>query len=332
MPIIDRNRADNQDNTVVSIGNNSNSILSIVDLNENLKVSQMTRVFGDVFVGSSIDTERWDSSGTINSATVNLVSGCVQLSSGTNTAGSAVMRSVPVSYSPSGITSYFQAEIRLGDTGAASSRRRWGAFDSNDGYFFELNGTTLNIVSRKATVDTTVASGSWTGTVPTLDTNSHRYQIYWTSVYALFLIDRVVAHTLNITTTTLVLTPHLKLSFETTNIGSSVTRLLEVRNPLIGRIGIPNSESLSHYCSTNETRTLKIGPGKLHRMIIGDKGTLSGLLVVYDNTAGSGKILLSLDLTQVVPDGVGASLDIPFYLGLTYVTSGGNQRITFLWD
>lgn len=310
------------------------SRLAKTDYLGSLRTLPVSRLIGDVFFGTTIDTERWDTSSTINSATVNISSAMLQLSSGTNTAGSAVIRSVPCSYFQSGTTQYFQGFIRLGDTGAASSRRRWGAFDASDGYFFELNGTTFNIVSRKSTVDTTVAKASWNG-APfdfTLDTNINDYQIFWTDYKVYFVINDVLMHTITKTTATLTLTPHLKMSFESTNTGGSTTRLLEIHNPSINRIGNVNSDSLLRYTAAAETRTLKIGAGKLHGLVYGDKGTLSSTLTVYDNTAASGKIILSTDLTQVIPDGCTSRVDVNFYTGLTYVTTGGGIRITILWE
>lgn len=45
--------------------------------------------------------------------------------------------------------------------GVSNVRRRIGAFDANDGLFFELNDSTLSVVVRKGASDTSVASASW---------------------------------------------------------------------------------------------------------------------------------------------------------------------------
>ena len=55
----------------------------------------------------------------------------------------------------------------LNDTGKANNIRRWGYFDQFNGLFFELNGTTLNVVKRSnttgAVVDTPVPQSQWNG-------------------------------------------------------------------------------------------------------------------------------------------------------------------------
>lgn len=304
----------------------------LVDHLDTMKVSQITRLFGDTFPTNTLDAERWDTSSTVNSATVSSLSGYLQLSSGTNAAGAAIIRSVPAARFSPGQVNFFRAQVRLGDTGAASSRRRWGAFDANDGFFFELNGTTLNVVTRKATVDTAVASTSWTGGTYTLDTNFHSYEIYYTSTTVYFVIDKVVKHLITAGSATIVNNTSVKCSFESTNTGGTTTRVLEVINPSMDRMGSINEDVLSHFISAAETKTLKSAPGKLQRIIFGDKGNLSGTITFYDNTAGSGKILVQFDTTQIIPAGATAILDIPFSIGLTYVTVGGNIRTTVMWD
>ena len=64
-----------------------------------------------------------------------------------------------------GISKLVEMTVIIGDTGKTNVRRRWGYFDDDDGLFFELDGTTLNVVQRSSTsgtaVDTPVAQSSW---------------------------------------------------------------------------------------------------------------------------------------------------------------------------
>lgn len=57
--------------------------------------------------------------------------------------------------------------VVCGDSGKANNQRSWGLYDANDGVFFRLNGTTLEVVIRSSTsgsaVDTAVAQSNWNG-------------------------------------------------------------------------------------------------------------------------------------------------------------------------
>lgn len=64
-----------------------------------------------------------------------------------------------------GTSNIYKMTVACGDSGKAGNVRRWGAFDADDGVFFELNGTTLNAVIRNSTsgtvVETRVAQSAW---------------------------------------------------------------------------------------------------------------------------------------------------------------------------
>lgn len=66
-----------------------------------------------------------------------------------------------------GSSNFVLLDVALGDVGKTNNSRRWGAFDSNDGLFFELQATTLNAVIRNSTsgsvAETRVASSTWNG-------------------------------------------------------------------------------------------------------------------------------------------------------------------------
>ena len=67
-------------------------------------------------------------------------------------------------YQPGTMTKVMQT-IVVGDAGKAGVRRRWGYFDEENGVFWELDGTTLYVVTRSNTtgsvVDTRVAQADW---------------------------------------------------------------------------------------------------------------------------------------------------------------------------
>jgi len=69
-------------------------------------------------------------------------------------------------YQP-GVGNLVITTLSHGDLGKANNVRRWGYFDSDNGPYFELNGTTLNVVLRSSTsgamVETRVPQSTWNG-------------------------------------------------------------------------------------------------------------------------------------------------------------------------
>ena len=86
---------------------------------------------------------RGDSTVTYDSATL-----AVKLQ--TDTANDNLVTHTSDFYHPfiPGASTLFLMAARSGDSGKAGVIRRWGPFDPTDGFFFELNGTTLYIVHR----------------------------------------------------------------------------------------------------------------------------------------------------------------------------------------
>ena len=85
----------------------------------------------------------------------------------------------------------------------------------------------------------------------------------------------------------------------------------------------PGGSSSYNTNGVNETRTVRTGAGVLRGLII-NPGT-SSTFVVYDNTAGSGTVLVALT-TGGVSGGNGYFIDcfdVAFSTGLTYVSTGG---------
>ena len=91
-------------------------------------------------------------------------------------------------YSP-GVGHLIEMTLRVGDTGKANVRRRWGYFDDDNGVFFEMDGTDLYLVVRSnvsgSVVDTRVARQEWsddrldgTGNIG-FDLNVANANIYW---------------------------------------------------------------------------------------------------------------------------------------------------------
>jgi len=95
---------------------------------------------------------------------------------------------------------------------------------------------------------------------------------------------------------------------------------------LIAGEDIPNNRlyvethGTANNISSNTTTVVKSGAGLLHSITINTKGASSNTATVYDNTAGSGTKLATIDTTSAI----GAlAYNIVFSTGLTIVTATG---------
>jgi len=93
-----------------------------------------------------------------------------------------------------------------------------------------------------------------------------------------------------------------------------------------------SSAATPGYSSTNittaTTPTVKTGSGTLHSININTAGGAVSTTTVYDNTAGSGTKLATIDSTKVGPN----VYDVAFATGLTLVTTGsGAPDVTVAW-
>ena len=71
--------------------------------------------------------------------------------------------------------------------------------------------------------------------------------------------------------------------------------------------------------TTATTTTVKSGAGVLHQVTVNTKGTIASTITIYDNTAGSGTKIGTIDSLNLA----GAfAYDVGFTTGLTLVTTG----------
>lgn len=101
----------------------------------------------------------------------------VRLSVGGTNADRERFRSTDYVRYQSGKSTRVGITVSHSNAGNSNQTRRWGLFDDNNGVYFELSGTTLNVVILNNGTPTVVPSASWASTsTPTL-TNLNLYEI-----------------------------------------------------------------------------------------------------------------------------------------------------------
>ena len=305
-----------------------------VDPMRTIASSSPFRLVGTNFNGTTKDTNFWTE--TVAAAgTVTQASNQITLATGITANGSATYTGNHFTRYLAGSANFFRGVIQLPDTGTANNIRRWGAFVATDGMFFELNGTTLNVVTRIGSSDAPVAAAAFNTATFTMDTNAHTYEIWYNNSKIWFYIDDVLRHVVSAATAPMVGTYSLKCAFSNTNASGSILNvLLNCRAASIYRFGGVHSLPVGYNTvATAETRTLKYGPGQLHKIIIGGLGSANCTTTVYDNIDGTGTVMIKLTTNDKI--GYPTSLDIgtSFAIGLTYVTAGTTvPSMTFVYE
>lgn len=288
------------------------------------------RLLGSSFSGTTLDSELWTSSATGTGAVAH-PGNEADLTTGATANSSIQLTTTRTARGMSGTVQWIRCVIQLGDTGTTNNVRRWGAFDDNNGVFFQLSGTTLSVVTRKATSDTAVASGSWNGTAFTLNTNVNSYDIIFTASTVYFYVNSVLVHTASFPTATWSLSRTLPMRLQNTNSGGSTSNVsLKCRAITVERFGEEHSRPMYKNIAGNATTICKRGSGTLHRLILNAPNT-TGTITMYDNTTASGTLIATLDMAKSSSI-VDLDYNVDFNNGLTVVTASTPGDITVIWD
>lgn len=185
----------------------------------------------------------WTST-TANGGTATSTGGEGVLQTSASATGSAQLTSTTIPYLP-GQSAWLNSAVRFNDTGSAGNIRRLGVFTISgttpqEGFYFELSGTTLNAVVVKAGTPTAVASTSWSrvASAPfTLTTNYHSFEIRFTANSVQFYVDNVIRHIHTGTTSAITTTLNFPITLQSINTSGATNRSINVRNIGYGRFG-----------------------------------------------------------------------------------------------
>lgn len=296
-----------------------------------LRTVEPVRLVGSQFSGSTVDSNFWTAAAGTG-GTVTQANGLITITNGATADNVASVTSVRTARYVPGYTNRFRGNFIL-SAGAANVVRNFGAFTATDGYFFQLSGTTMAIVHRKASGDTVVAQAAWDNpTGFTLDTNQHNYEIYYNNMAAWFVIDGTLVHTVRATTAPLTGEINLPVKLECKSInGGTTTKDLVVVNAFISRLGALRTENTSRFISgANTGVALKLGAGRLVRVVF-YPGANGNVCQLYDSpTTTANQVGELVGAAQPIP--LSADFDIPFFNGLWVVTTGANSRTTIVYE
>lgn len=281
-----------------------------------LHTTEPELLFGFPF-GTNLDSQFWTlaNTGTGSGAMANSV---LSLSTGTtaNSTSKVIHKFVNILQSINENLCTIYAS--LSDTGVTNNQRSWGAFNTAEGVFWQLDGTVPSLVTRSAGVDTKITV--FNGGAFVLNTEFHKYDIKYSQSTAYFYQDDILIHSL-LNSTNLYNKPHFPLRFTNDNIaGGATNTTLSIRTAEVSRLANRDSQAHSTRLAANATTTLKNSPGVLRRVTIGVKGLTANTLTLYDNTAGSGTILAVIDTTAAVGT---LTYDATFSIALTAVVATG---------
>lgn len=314
----------NQNVTITDKNNGRSPRISFMD---DLRTTKIVRLCGTNFMGTTLDTNFW-TDGSANSGSLTQVSGMVTLATNTTANGAAKITSVRKGRFMFACPNIFRAAVRLVTAGTTNNKRKWGAYDGSDGYYFQLNGSTFSIGYQSAgAAETLINNGSFNGVSSswTVDANVHTFEIHYFVMRVEFYIDGVLIHTLVPTTAFITGVLTLPIWCENTNSSSSTTAVtMELWNASILRLGDESHSPISKNITGAATTVLKRGSGKIHELSV--NSTSAGTVTIYDNTAASGTILATITTNNTA--GGSWDLNFVFFIGLTIVTSAAGHDIT----
>ncbi len=294
------------------------------------------KLCGDAFGGDILDPAMWTATlGTGGTATTN--TGELVLSTGTTANNTTSIVSVSTARFSGLAPNKVRIVVQLPDSGVANNIRRGGMFTATNGVFFELNGTTLNLVRRKGGVDTAIANGTFNGQwgatfMPGI--NSHFYEIIYQPRQLVWIADQKILHTFNAAPGIWTNTLQLPICLENNNSGGSTTNVsMSVRLAVAARFGIPEMEKKGTFISgTTAATIIKHDIGNFHEITISAVSN-NAQIVIYDNIAASGKVLFDTGAmpSQTVPLSL-AMGSVHFNIGLTIAITGASANCLIVWD
>lgn len=306
---------------------------------ENTPMEEMRVVTPHRLVGANLtfgtkDTNFWTETVT-GTGQVIAGAGQTELTTGTTANSTATYTTVRSARYVSGSSNRFRGQIQFNNSGETNNSRKWGCWSATDGAYFELDGTTLYVVTLKASTPTRVASTEWNANrvLPTL-TSCNVYEIYYTNGAVWFSINGTMKHKVTASATPWCATNSFPVRFSNVNSsGEADEHIIYVRAATIARLGPAETDTIYRNIAGAVTNTVyKFGPGKLHKVVVSSPSG-AGTCSIYDNAVPNTTNPIAIINTNKA-DAVGNMFeyDVPFSNGLSIVTTGTGGNITVIYE
>jgi len=248
-------------------------------------IDSAVRLVGTTYDGTTKDTNFWTETKSAD-ATVTQA-GEIQLNTGTTANGYATYTSVRKARFVGGSALKLQGLFKYVTEGTADNVRRAGAYTATDGFFFQLDGTTFSIGTRKASSDTLVNSGNFNGNYGVnftpITTAYYKLEIEWTPKSVFFYIDGKLLHKIGTGHLSNLLT--LPIKYENINDNDSVVDVaFDCLGVVISRLGALQTNPTSKYVSGVSVTICKYGAGTLKGIVVSAIVNTADINI-YDGTA-----------------------------------------------
>lgn len=295
-----------------------------------LSINSNVRLVGTNFDGTAKDTNFWTEAVTGSGAVAQ--GGEIVLSTGITGNSTASYTTTNRARFVVGSALQFVGAFKFKTAGTDDNVRRCGPYDTNDGFYFELDGTTFSIGSRRSTSDTLVSSGDFNGDYGTtfeIDNSVYyKFDIEWTPIATFWYVNNKLLHKIIVGHLSDKLT--LPIMFENVNDNGNIVDVdFDCLGTVICREGDLVTNATYYHLSGNAgTHVLKYGAGTLQKIIFNN--TSGTTITIYDNTEGSGAII---GVITTASNAIGEwAYDVPFSIGLTLVTVGNSLDATIVYE